>query len=98
MADQGKQLWDLDDTLMAGSTDQGNISQMMPALRALIGIPVCDGAKNHTRQVATAAGTKQAHRQTIAAGKAMALTGWMVLVDDEFYQNVKDDFTGSRKE
>jgi metal-dependent amidase/aminoacylase/carboxypeptidase family protein len=96
MADQGEQLLDLDKVLMSGSTDQGNVSQIMPALHALVGIPVRDGAKNHTRQFTTAAGTQEAHRQTITAGKALAMTGWMVLVDDEFYQNVKDDFVVSK--
>ncbi|EXL68893.1 hypothetical protein FOPG_15082 [Fusarium oxysporum f. sp. conglutinans race 2 54008] len=96
MADQGEQLLDLDKVLMSGSTDQGNVSQIMPALHALVGIPVRDGAKNHTRQFTTAAGTQEAHRQTITAGKALAMTGWMVLVDDEFYQNVKDDFVASK--
>lgn len=80
---------------MPGSTDQGNVSQMVPALHALIGIPVCDSAKNHTRHFITAAGTQETHRQTIAAGKAMPMTGW-VLADGKFYQNVKDDFAASK--
>lgn len=94
MQDQGERVLEADDDPMPGSTDQGNVSHIMPALHAIIGIPVNDGAKNHTRQFTTAAGTDEAHRRSVTAGKAMAMTGWMALVDDQFYQRVSDAFVG----
>ncbi|KAJ5886986.1 uncharacterized protein N7473_009660, partial [Penicillium subrubescens] len=85
MKNLGEPILARDELLMTGSTDQGNVSQIVPALHGLIGIPVLDGAKCHTRQFTAAAGTDQAHQRMITAGKAMAMTGWRLLVDDEFY-------------
>lgn len=82
-----------DELLMTGSTDQGNVSQIVPALHGLIGIPVLDGAKCHTRQFTAAAGTDQAHQRMVTAGKAMAMTGWRLLVDDEFYGMMRYAFS-----
>ncbi|KAJ6134436.1 hypothetical protein N7523_000758 [Penicillium sp. IBT 18751x] len=92
MGDQGEQIWSSDDTPVSASTDQGNVSHVVPALHAIIGIPVKDGARNHTHQFTFAAGTNEAHNMTITAGKALAMTGWKVLMDDEFYQHVKAAF------
>lgn len=97
MEDQGIRVRDTDDDIMPGSTDQGNVSHIIPALHALIGIPVSDGAKNHTRQFTAAAGSMEAHRRTIMTGKAMAMTWWMLLVDDKFYRRVGDAFAGRGK-
>jgi metal-dependent amidase/aminoacylase/carboxypeptidase family protein len=74
--DQRDRVWDCDETPISASTDQGNVSQIMPALHALIGIPVKDGARNHTRRFTFAVGTEDAHTKTITTGKAMAMTGW----------------------
>jgi metal-dependent amidase/aminoacylase/carboxypeptidase family protein len=87
MKNLGEPILARDELLMTGSTDQGNVSQIVPALHSLIGIPVLDGAKCHTRQFTAAAGTDQAHQRMITAGKAMAMTGWRLLVDDEFLRN-----------
>lgn len=97
MGDLGDQVWDSDDTPISASTDQGNVSQIIPALHALIGIPVKDGARNHTRQFTFAVGTEEAHARTITTGKAMAMTGWRALVDDDFYRDVKTAFTPGKK-
>lgn len=92
MSDLGERVLAHDQHLMHGSTDQGNVSQVVPALHGLIGIPVQDGAKNHTRQFTAAAGTEEAHGRMITAGKAMAMTGWRLLVDDEFYSRTRHIF------
>ncbi|GMF70087.1 unnamed protein product [Aspergillus oryzae] len=93
MEDQGVTVLATHEDLMAGSTDQGNVSQIMPALHAVVGIPVSNGAKNHTRDFTAAAAGDKAHRRTVLAGKAMAMTGWRILVDEEFYQDVKGAFS-----
>lgn len=92
MSDLGETILAHDELLMSGSTDQGNVSQIVPALHGLIGIPVRDGAKNHTRQFTAAAGTDEAHQRMITAGKAMAMTGWRLLVDDAFYRKTRHAF------
>ncbi|KAF5861431.1 hypothetical protein ETB97_000311 [Aspergillus alliaceus] len=90
MNGQGVRLRTIDEGLMAGSTDQGNVSQIMPALHALVGIPVDNGVKNHTREFTDAAESDDAHQRTVIAGKAMAMTGRGILIDEGFYRDVKD--------
>ncbi|OQE29464.1 hypothetical protein PENSTE_c002G01395 [Penicillium steckii] len=92
MSDFGVNVASNDKTLMPGSTDQGNVSQVVPALHALIGIPVTDGAHNHTRQFTAAAGTDEAHERSVTSGKGMAMTGWKLLVDQQFYSQVRESF------
>jgi metal-dependent amidase/aminoacylase/carboxypeptidase family protein len=92
MRDLGEPVLAHDELLMTGSTDQGKVSQIVPALHGLIGIQVLDGAKCHTRQFTAAAGTDQAHQRMITAGKAMAMTGWRLVVDDEFYGMARHAF------
>lgn len=63
---QGVSLAADDEIPIAGSTDQDDVSQIVPALHALIGIPVNDGAGNHTRQFTEASGTEEAHRRNLS--------------------------------
>ncbi|GFF22393.1 peptidase M20 domain-containing protein 2 [Aspergillus udagawae] len=84
MADQGDRILQMDNVPMAGSTDQGNVSHLVPALHGLVGIPVSDGAKNHTHEFTAAAGTDTAHTRIVSARIAMAMTGWRYLIDDDF--------------
>ncbi|KAB8229399.1 M20 family metallopeptidase [Aspergillus alliaceus] len=87
---QGVRLRTIDEGLMAGSTDQGNVSQIVPALHALVRIPVSNGVKNHTHEFTDAAESDDAHQRTVIAGKAMAMTGRGILIDEGFYRDVKD--------
>ncbi|KAJ5295133.1 hypothetical protein N7508_009954 [Penicillium antarcticum] len=96
MAEQGERISAKDGVLMSGSTDQGNVSQLIPSLHGLIGIPVDNGTKNHTRQFTAAAGTSVAHERMIITGKAMAITGWRILVNEELYGSVLNAFTEAR--
>lgn len=82
---------------VAAATDQGNVSYVIPALHAIIGIPVDDGSKNHTAGFTKAAGTAVAHERTVLSGKAMAMTGWDVLTSDALYEKVKLDFERDKK-
>lgn len=83
---------------MAGSTDQGNVSQIVPTLHALIGISVSYGAGNHTRQFTAAAGTDEAHRRMVKAGKVMAMLGCHLLLEDVLYGKVHNTFAEAKAE
>ncbi|CAJ0554871.1 Ff.00g133840.m01.CDS01 [Fusarium sp. VM40] len=82
---------------VAAATDQGNVSYAVPALHAVIGIPADDGSKNHTAGFTKAAGTAVAYERTILSGKAMAMTGWDVLTNDEFFDEVRGYFERDQK-
>jgi metal-dependent amidase/aminoacylase/carboxypeptidase family protein len=89
MEKEGEKLLTLDKDVMCGSTDQGNVSYAVPALHGIIGIPVPNGAQNHTKEFCEAARSAEAHEMVLKAAKAMAMTGWAVLTDDAFYASVK---------
>jgi metal-dependent amidase/aminoacylase/carboxypeptidase family protein len=82
---------------VAAATDQGNVSYVVPALHAIIGIPVDDGSKNHTLGFTRAAGTAVAHERTVVCGKAMAMTGWDIITKDTFYEQVQQDFDRDKR-
>ena len=82
---------------VAAATDQGNVSYAVPALHAIIGIPVDDGSKNHTAGFTKSAGTAIAYERTVVCGKAMAMTGWDVITKDVLYEQVQQDFERDRK-
>ncbi|KAK2839206.1 hypothetical protein FQN49_006369 [Arthroderma sp. PD_2] len=82
---------------IAAATDQGNVSYAIPALHAIIGIPVDDGSKNHTAGFTKAAGTAVAYERTVVCGKAMAMTGWDMITNGALYEQVKEDFERDKK-
>lgn len=87
--EHGERLLLEDEKVMTGSTDQGNVSYALPALHGIIGIPVQNGAQNHTHEFCTASGKLDAHRIIMKAAAAIAMTGWAILTDDSFYAKVK---------
>ncbi|KAM5349225.1 hypothetical protein ACJ41O_005732 [Fusarium nematophilum] len=80
------------DDNIGGSTDMGNVSQAVPGLHAMVGIPAPPGTYIHNRTFAEAAGTVEAHERVLEAAKAMALTAWSILVDDPMFTQIKRDF------
>ena len=60
--------------LGGASTDMGNVSYVVPSIHPVFGIPVEDGAGNHTPGFTAAAATEEAHRATLRASKALAMT------------------------
>ncbi|KAI1994220.1 hypothetical protein LOZ54_001064 [Ophidiomyces ophidiicola] len=97
MAAQGERILDPDPNDLSGSTDQGNVTHAVPGLHALLGIPVVDAANIHTHGFAAAAATPFAHDRTVMGGKALAMTGVDVLLDEEFYARVVRDFEEDKK-
>lgn len=97
MGRSGEELMRVREEKMTGSTDQGNVSYEMPALHAIIGIATPEGAHPHDRSFAAAAGTREAFARVLKAGKAMALSGIAILVDDGIYSRIVEDFQADRK-
>jgi metal-dependent amidase/aminoacylase/carboxypeptidase family protein len=77
---------------IAAATDQGNVSYSVPALHAIIGVPVDDGSKIHTAGFARAAGSTVAFERAIVCGKAMAMTGWDIITKDVLFAQVWQGF------
>ncbi|EWY84545.1 hypothetical protein FOYG_11986 [Fusarium oxysporum NRRL 32931] len=82
---------------IGGSTDMGNVSQIIPGLHAIIGIEAPKGTFPHNHAFAEAVGTKDAHLRILEAAKGMALTAWSVIVDDKVFAEIQDHFDKMRK-
>lgn len=73
-----------------GSTDMGNFSYVVPTIHPAYGIHTT--AANHTREFTAAARTEVAHKDTLRAAKCQAFTAAEVLVNEQVYQRVVEDF------
>lgn len=73
-----------------GSTDMGNVSYVVPSIHPMFGIHTT--ASNHTVEFTEAAGTVQAHRDTMVASQALALTALQVYASDDYFNAVVKDF------
>ena len=71
----------------SASTDMGNVSHLMPSIHPLYTIGTA--AVNHTRGFTEATNSPEAHRTTISAGKAMAMTGVDLVCDPSLVQAMK---------
>nr|CAG8558705.1 11343_t:CDS:10 [Entrophospora candida] len=79
--------------LPSGSTDQGNVTYVVPGIHSVYDIHALPGDFNHTIGFTRAAKTILAHEETIMASKGITLVGLDFLIDDEFSKEVKRDFT-----
>ncbi|RGB28334.1 hypothetical protein C1646_767943 [Rhizophagus diaphanus] len=78
-----------------GSTDQGNVTYVVPGIHPLYDIKAPQGSGNHTIGFTNAAKTEFAHEATLTASKGIALTALDFLIDDEFAKQVKCTFNTS---
>ena len=67
----------------AGSTDMGNVSQVLPALHPYIAIPGLRAVPSHSRPFADAAGSARGLRTMLLAARLLALTGADLLGDPD---------------
>jgi len=74
-----------------GSSDIGNVSQVIPAIQPMIGIAP-EGTAIHTRDFAAAAVTPLARAGMLAAAKTMAMTTLDLLADPARVQAAKEEF------
>ncbi|MGL5802515.1 MAG: M20 family metallopeptidase [Cetobacterium sp.] len=74
-----------------GSTDVGNVSQIIPTIHP--NIKICDySVFGHTHEFAKAAGSIKGDEAVILGGKALALLGLDLILNKEKLENIKEDF------
>ena len=74
-----------------GSTDMGNISQIVPSIHPMIAIaPI--GTSLHSVEFAQAAASESGHNGLVDAAKAMAMTVVDILCDKELISGIKSEF------
>jgi metal-dependent amidase/aminoacylase/carboxypeptidase family protein len=74
-----------------GSSDVGNVSQVLPTIQPMIGIAP-EGMAIHTREFADAAVKPLARQGMVAAAKSMALTTFDLLADPARIKAAKEEF------
>jgi amidohydrolase len=79
-----------------GSVDMGNVSHTIPAVHVLVDIADGKPLSPHTNEFANAVVTPYADAAILRAGKAMALTGFDLLLDASFLSVVKAEFAASQ--
>ena len=78
-----------------GSTDMGNVSHVVPSIHPLYSIE--STAVNHTRAFTAAAATEEAHKKTVIAAKAMAMSAIDVLCNPKLLAEIKKEFKNGVK-
>ncbi|CAG8526803.1 6291_t:CDS:2 [Racocetra fulgida] len=82
--------------IFSGSTDQGNVTYLVPGFHPVYDIRSPIPVINHQREFAPACKTKTAHQETIKATSGMTLVGLDFLIDAEFAKQVKESFAKSK--
>ena len=92
----GQTVLPIDTTVGGGSTDMGNVSQVVPAIQPFVKIG--DSALTpHTREVLEAAGTEEAHDYILQGAKALAMTAIDVWTDRELLHRAQEEFERTRR-
>ncbi|MHA2067812.1 MAG: M20 family metallopeptidase [Candidatus Thorarchaeota archaeon] len=74
-----------------GSSDIGNVSQVVPAIHPYISI--CDASvAGHSKEFADAAVSDRGHEAMLSAAKALAMTTIDLYTDSEFMDQVREEF------
>ena len=79
---------------MKGSTDMGDISQVIPSIHPWLHLP-CAGGALHSREFAEATQQPCAKEYLARSAKAMALTAADILQDPRLLQEIKEEFQNS---
>lgn len=80
-----------------GSTDMGNVSQVIPAIHPYVAIAP-EGTPGHSTAFRDAAATPPALENALKAAKAMALTAVDVLADGDLLESARLEFEKRRTE
>ena len=88
----GRKVASLEPYLGFGSTDMGNVSQVVPAIHPSVAI-VSQDVQLHSKDFVLAAASNSGHNGLLDAAKALAMTVADLLGEPENLSRVKDEFT-----
>ncbi|CAC5409037.1 Peptidase M20 domain-containing protein 2 [Mytilus coruscus] len=75
---------------IGGSSDMGNVSQIVPSIHPIYNIDTIYG--NHTKDFTTAAGDPKSQLHTLNQAKAMALTCLDIFTNENLLKDIKEEF------
>jgi amidohydrolase len=74
-----------------GSTDMGDVSQVVPSIHAYL--QICDeDIAGHSREFTEASGSERGHKAMLVAAKALAMTAIDILTDSELVERMWEEF------
>lgn len=79
----------------SGSTDLGNVSQVVPCIHPIF--PIGEDLVCHTRAFAEAAGSERGVSAMLTATKALALTAYELLTDHDLLAGAKAEFRSQQE-
>ncbi|XP_006626282.2 xaa-Arg dipeptidase [Lepisosteus oculatus] len=82
-------------TTSSGSTDFGNVSQVVPGIHPYFYIG--SEALNHTEEYTAAAGSEKAQFYTLRTAKALLMTALDLIFSPELLKQVKEDFALAKR-
>jgi len=91
----GRKMEDLKPSYVIGSTDMGNVSQIVPSIHATVSIAPADIAI-HTTEFANAAVSEAGTKGLLDAAKGMAMTIVDILSDQKTIEIIKQEFKSSQ--
>jgi amidohydrolase len=84
-----------DDSTWGGSTDAGNVSQILPTIHPLVRI-AGNEVLIHTPEFANVAGSEEGFQKMMVAAKAMGMTMVDLLADPALLESAREEFRGSK--
>jgi amidohydrolase len=96
MRSLGVPVFDTRDDERVGSTDMGNVMQVLPGIHPYIAI-ANDTLPGHSTAFRDHAKTPEALERALVASKALALTAIDVLADEDLLRRARDEFEERRK-
>ena len=95
MRSLGVQVFEARDDERVGSTDMGNVMQVLPAIHPYIAISQ-ESIPGHSTAFREAVVQPEAHENALVAAKALALTAIDVLADPDVLRKARNEFEERR--
>ena len=89
----GRSFFEMKD-LTSGSSDMGNVSQLVPSIHPTFGVG--SPTLTHSAAFTAVSATEAAHENMLSVAKALAMTGVELALDPTLVERAKADFKGSR--
>jgi amidohydrolase len=93
MKSLGRKIQMVDSDKSFGSTDFGNVSQLVPGIHASVSITSKRGIVTHSQQFAEAAVSEKGLKSMLDSAKALGMTAADLLADKEVLKKVREEFS-----
>jgi hypothetical protein len=79
------------------NSTEGNVSHTVPGLHSMFAIETPADCGCHQHSFTTATGTDESYKRAMTTGALLARTGLDLLIDDEFYTTVRQEWEDDKR-